>query len=65
VTYTWRLLFLRDNDMESVLDHLNEFVRFLWEQWMLVSLLGSLLLLVWYRKTTSLIPTRRASFVRR
>jgi len=38
--------------MESVFHHLSEFVRFLF-QWMWLSLLGMLLLLVWYRKTTS------------
>ncbi len=51
--------------MESVFGHLCEFVRFLFEQWMWLSLLGTVLLLIWFRKTTSVLPARRASFVRR
>jgi len=51
--------------MESVFHTLSDFARFLFEEWMWVSLLGALLLLVWFRKTTSVLPARRASFVRR
>ncbi len=51
--------------MDSLFHHLGEFVRFLCEEWIWVSLLGSVLLLVWFRKTTSVLPARRASFVRR
>ncbi len=58
-------MFLRNIAMESVFHNLSEFVRFLFEEWMWLSLLGALLLLVWFRKTTSILPARRASFVRR
>ncbi len=58
-------MFLRNIAMESVFHNLSEFVRFLFEEWMWLSLLGALLLLVWFRKTTSVLPARRASFVRR
>jgi hypothetical protein len=51
--------------MVSIIDHLNTFMRFLFEQWQWISLVGTVLLLIWYRKTTSVLPARRASFVRR
>jgi hypothetical protein len=51
--------------MESVFHHLGEFARFVVEQWMWLSLLGALLLLVWYRRATSPLPARRPSFARR
>jgi hypothetical protein len=51
--------------MESHLDHLGAFVRLLFEQWTVVLLIGSLLLLCWFRGATSSQPHRKASFVGR
>ncbi len=51
--------------MESIFEHLSEFVRFLSEESVLIILVGSLLFFIWYRKATSPLPTRRASFGRR
>ena len=51
--------------MESVFHLLGEFVRFLFEEWTWLSLLGVLLLLLWYREAISPLPARPASLARR
>jgi hypothetical protein len=51
--------------MESQLDYLRAFVRLLFEQWTVVVLIGSLLLLRWFRGATSSQPHRKPSFARR
>jgi hypothetical protein len=51
--------------METFLDYLREFVRFSFEQWKWVLLIGALLLFRWFHGATSSQSRRGPSFARR
>ena len=55
----------RRTAMETFLDYLREFVRFSFEQWKWVLLIGALLLFRWFHGATSSQSGGRPSFARR
>jgi hypothetical protein len=51
--------------MDPALQHLQDFVSFLNDQWMWLSLLAFILLASWFRRATSPVSAGRPSFHRR
>ena len=51
--------------MDDPLTHLAQFTYFLFERWEGLSILGAVVVLLWYRRATSPIPGMKPSYGRR